>query len=955
MTESGRFGPIEWASAFRPVPGEQVCGDHSIAVEILGSAALFGVIDGLGHGVAAATAAASAADVLNHRAVEPLGDLIGLCHRRLATTRGAAITLARIEFGADTLQWMGVGNVAATLLAKGHSGVETRQQARLAGGIVGYQIPEISPPEKISLRPGCLLVIASDGIAEKLFGRARFHGARRPARRADPARARQGDRRRPGARGASPGPFAVTAAKDFAGTYAAALRTHLKQRSEASLAVGYELGRRALLEQVSVLEIIETHFQLITDVAVKDAAALQFLLQTLVPLDVATRGFLDGTRRYEEQRARAEDLADRDAFRSALVNSLQEGFFVADEQGAVVDINDAFVEITGYGAEGLPYRWPHPWIVDEQTATDQRTRLELTGSISYETPIRHRDGHLVWVAINVNAVIEDGAARGVFVGTIRDITGARASAVRDSAVVHLATAAGVARSVSEVLTVLLGECRTAIDLQRVVAVTWVKGNGDPMVQVAGEPSARTWQELDQSLRDTFTEARHWSPLRLESIAAENNPGKSRGILTMLSGAEDVALWLEHNAPRRTDANDRLLVRALVGHLSLAMQHVQQFETAREASLTLQRAMLPTARPPAGFAARYEPAVEPLEIGGDWYDVLEVDYGHVGIVVGDCVGRGLPAAAAMGQLRSSARALLLTGAEPAPLLEALDAAAELISGAYCATVFVGLLDTETGNLRYSSAGHLPALLAGPGSGAVTLDGATSVPLAVQRGQPRPQAAEPLPFGSTLMLFTDGLVERRDQSIDIGIDAVTAVLTKTLRSSAETIADAVLGELSPANGYDDDVAIVVHRRPPAPLRIGVPATPDRLRDIRGQLSEWLDAAGASDDLAADIVLAGNEAATNSVEHAYRDVDPGTMEVEARVHRGEIEIRVIDFGTWKQPPANPGFRGRGIPLMHAVSQRVDLEHSDRGTTVELGFRLGSQDPDDQRAAENARSDST
>jgi phosphoserine phosphatase RsbX len=166
MTESGRFGPIEWASAFRPVPGEQVCGDQSIAVEILSSAVLFGVIDGLGHGAAAATAAASAADVLNHRAVEPLGDLIGLCHRRLATTRGAAMTLARIEFGADTLQWMGVGNVSATLLAKGHSGIETRQQARLAGGIVGYQIPEISPPEKISLRPGCLLVIASDGIAE---------------------------------------------------------------------------------------------------------------------------------------------------------------------------------------------------------------------------------------------------------------------------------------------------------------------------------------------------------------------------------------------------------------------------------------------------------------------------------------------------------------------------------------------------------------------------------------------------------------------------------------------------------------------------------------------------------------------------------------------------------------------------------------------------------------------
>ena len=177
-----------------------------------------------------------------------------------------------------------------------------------------------------------------------------------------------------------------------------------------------------------------------------------FLLQTLVPLDVATRGFLDGTKRYAEQRARAEDLADRDAFRSALVNSLQEGFFVADRGGAVIEINDAFAEITGYGADGLPYGWHHPWVVDEQMAGEQLAQLVQTGNIAYETPIRHRDGHLAWVAISVNVVIEeDGVDRGAYVGTIRDITGARASAVRDSAVVRLATAAGVARTVPEVL------------------------------------------------------------------------------------------------------------------------------------------------------------------------------------------------------------------------------------------------------------------------------------------------------------------------------------------------------------------------------------------------------------------------------------------------------------------------------------------------------------------------
>lgn len=155
---------------------------------------------------------------------------------------------------------------------------------------------------------------------------------------------------------------------------------------------------------------------------------------------------------------------------------------------------------------------------------------------------------------------------------------------------------------------------------------------------------------------------------------------------MLSGTGDLALWLELGAPRWLSAEDRLLITVLIGHLSLAMQHVRQFESARETSLTLQRAMLPPIESPPGFVMRYEPAVPPLEIGGDWYDVLSIGDHRIGIVVGDCVGRGLPAAAIMGQLRSSARALLINGAGPAAVLEQLDLAASLIPNAYCTTVF-----------------------------------------------------------------------------------------------------------------------------------------------------------------------------------------------------------------------------------------------------------------------------
>ena len=247
----------------------------------------------------------------------------------------------------------------------------------------------------------------------------------------------------------------MTQADEFHVGYAAALRTYLESRREEDLAVGHELGRRALQEDISTLEIIENHFQLVDELAQnpgsEGAGALAFLLQTLAPLDIATRGFLAGTRRYEEQRARAEDLADRDEFRNAVVNSLQEGFFVSDRSGSVVELNDAFTKITGYQADGLPYRWPHPWLVDEKAARQQLSRLSQENQVQYETPIRHRDGRLVWVAANINRVTTDAADGDVYVGTIRDITAERAFAARESAVLRLATAVSVAKSVSEVL------------------------------------------------------------------------------------------------------------------------------------------------------------------------------------------------------------------------------------------------------------------------------------------------------------------------------------------------------------------------------------------------------------------------------------------------------------------------------------------------------------------------
>ncbi len=166
LSLGGRLGSIEWATAGRPLPGERVSGDQSIAIGIGDDAALFGVIDGLGHGPAAATAALRAVDALTRAPNERIEVLVQLCHRVLEGTRGVAMTLARVDLAAGTLTWTGVGNVRANLVAKNVTGTHFRSTARLTAGIVGYRIPEIRPAQVVSIRAGDLIVIASDGISQ---------------------------------------------------------------------------------------------------------------------------------------------------------------------------------------------------------------------------------------------------------------------------------------------------------------------------------------------------------------------------------------------------------------------------------------------------------------------------------------------------------------------------------------------------------------------------------------------------------------------------------------------------------------------------------------------------------------------------------------------------------------------------------------------------------------------
>ncbi|MFB6783681.1 PP2C family protein-serine/threonine phosphatase [Streptomyces sp. NPDC056352] len=250
-----------------------------------------------------------------------------------------------------------------------------------------------------------------------------------------------------------------------------------------------------------------------------------------------------------------------------------------------------------------------------------------------------------------------------------------------------------------------------------------------------------------------------------------------------------------------------------GRVALLMHRVEdvtELIRARVVALSLQEAMLPALRPvgrhPA--AARYRPAVDALDVCGDWYDLVELPGDRITVAVGDVVGHGLSAAQVMGQLRSALSAASRVTESPARALEVLGLYARSVDGAENTTVASTFIDWNTHTITYSSAGHPPpALLRGDGT-VEFLDQATDPPLGARpEPAPRPQATASFTEGCVLALYTDGLIERRREDIDTGLARLARSLADHRTADPETLADALLADLLPLGGVTDDTALVV----------------------------------------------------------------------------------------------------------------------------------------------------
>ena len=335
--------------------------------------------------------------------------------------------------------------------------------------------------------------------------------------------------------------------------------------------------------------------------------------------------------------------------------------------------------------------------------------------------------------------------------------------------------------------------------------------------------------------------------------------------------------------------------------------------------------------------RYQPATRPLQVGGDWYDVVDLDDGRIGLIVGDCVGHGLAAATVMGQLRSACRALLLEHPSPAATLSALDRFAARLPGARCTTAFCAVLTPGTGELTYSCAGHPPPILVLADRTTELLDDARSTPLAVKYSESRPETTVTMSPRATLLLYTDGLVERRRESIDDGIARATGVVGANRGTALDELADVIMTGLAPDSGYDDDVALLLYRQP-GPLELDITADVGELAPSRAALRTWLGSAGVSKEQTLDVLIAVGEAMANAVEHGHRDDPGGTVSLHASWFADLLRVTIRDTGRWKPQSATPDVtRGRGLPLMHALMQDVSIDSQTTGTTVHMQTRIG------------------
>jgi serine phosphatase RsbU (regulator of sigma subunit)/CheY-like chemotaxis protein/anti-sigma regulatory factor (Ser/Thr protein kinase) len=389
-----------------------------------------------------------------------------------------------------------------------------------------------------------------------------------------------------------------------------------------------------------------------------------------------------------------------------------------------------------------------------------------------------------------------------------------------------------------------------------------------------------------------------------------------------------------------DVTEQRAARQALSKATRELQH------ERELVHLLQASMAPPTLPEIAeleVAACYRPADSGLA-GGDWYDLIPLPGGDVLLVIGDVAGHGVPAASSMSQIRTALRVTAFNQPDPAAILqEAQRYLASSVTGTF-ATVLIGRLDPSTGICRLASAGHLPPVCR-QGDHAAVAWMPVGPPLGTGIETPYEEATVEVAPGGSLVLYTDGLIERRGELLDDGLARLQQCVGAAAGNSWDLV-DHVTRSLCDDSEVTDDIALLVVRRRALSdsFTLSTTANVDQLSSIRASVKRWLVANGVEPPQVADLVLAVGELAANACIHAYPPMSAGPVRLEGKLEGETIRVQVSDDGRWSNRTAVDG--GRGLSLIRALGVELSVDTQGPGTTAVITSKVTRAVPTEARS---------
>ncbi|MDP9017050.1 MAG: SpoIIE family protein phosphatase [Candidatus Eremiobacteraeota bacterium] len=375
-------------------------------------------------------------------------------------------------------------------------------------------------------------------------------------------------------------------------------------------------------------------------------------------------------------------------------------------------------------------------------------------------------------------------------------------------------------------------------------------------------------------------------------------------------------------------------------VAVAINTITSFTREHRVADRLQRALLPDSFPHVenlSFGGAYRPASSEAEVGGDWYDAFALPDGRIAISIGDVAGHGLEAAVIMGEVRQALRAAAIGSDRPSAVLEAVNGVINLRESVGMVTAIFAFYDPHSSVLRYAVAGHPPPIIATPDGFAQVLPGG-GLPLGASNTVQARDWTFTVPPGAQIVLYTDGLIEY-GHDLEAGQETLLEAVSSELCGNpgpnpAEAIQQRIFAE---EPNKDDSATLTLTRSKQTDTNVtlvfsAIPLVSALVRSTLRQLGTVLNF--TSDQTFAVLVAVG-EAIANAVEHAYGDREPGLVEVKTHMKDGRFMVQIDDYGRWR-PTQKKDERGRGIPLMHALVDGVQIKSTQTNTCITLSIDL-------------------